>query len=112
MKLATLALALTVSASPAQAAPSWCPNAKHLDEIVICSNVPLWKADHMMWTKYHSHLGVARAKGVARLVQAQQQQWIASRRKCGANVTCLVQKYSERLENLTEMLGDIEDNAE
>ena len=116
MKLMTLALALTVSAAPALAAspPPWCAGPRlYPDETAICDNAFLWRKDLLLWKRYHAFLGVQRAHGRSRAAAAAayQRDWIKKeRRACRTNVICLVKAYDERIENLQEMVGDIEDN--
>jgi uncharacterized protein len=99
-----LTLALPVAAIPTVSltASYDCAKAKAADEKAVCAYLPLNDKDVRMSVLYEINKRTL-AMGGRGAMQDQQRQWLAERRKCGANRSCLIRLYDRRLEELDRL---------
>ena len=94
-----VAAALTAPAC-AQSAPSFdCRSNTAPDERAICANAMLSRLDRQLAAAYAAARSSLDAAGQTELRQAQRA-WLRARADCGAQVSCLTVRYTERLEQL------------
>ena len=92
-----IAMAALAIASSAADAASFCREAQHADERTVCRTPGMVRVDRNMNREYQrlrSELGFF---GRARL-RAQQREWLAERRECGNDATCVRLAYRERMQ--------------
>ncbi len=100
MRPLVIALALTFVAPVAAHAASFdCLRAKAPDEKAVCAYLPLNDKDVRMSVLYEINKHTL-AMGGRDALQDQQRQWLAERRRCGANRSCLIRLYDRRLGEL------------
>lgn len=98
-----IATAITL---PVQAASFDCTKATKSDELTICSSRMLNDLDVEMSVKYHFLRGLY-AMGVVGDMADAQSAWIKKRRKCNADMACLISTYHERIMVLNEQYRSI-----
>lgn len=101
------ACALACAALPAQAASFDCKKAKQADEKAICADRQLSEMDVQVATTYRLLRGLF-AMGMRGNLGDSQLAWLEQRRACGANKSCLKQRYEERLDALQKVYDGIE----
>src|SRR5262245_24310811 len=97
----TLALALAglaVTAGGAGAAGFDCDTARHADERTVCSTPGMSRVDGNMNRFYRKLMGELGPHGRLWL-RAEQREWLAYRRSCGSDVTCIRLAYRERVQS-------------
>jgi len=95
--MATLT-ALIVGSSGADAA-SFCREARHADERTVCRTPGMIRVDRNMNRDYQQLMSELGVFGRARL-RARQREWLAERRACANNPTCVRLAYRERMQTL------------
>lgn len=101
------ACALGFTALPASAASFDCKKAKQPDEKAICADRQLSELDVQVATTYRLLRGLF-AMGMRGNLGDSQLAWLEQRRACGANNSCLKQRYQERLDALQKVYDGIE----
>ncbi|MDE2420587.1 MAG: hypothetical protein KGO49_05340 [Gammaproteobacteria bacterium] len=83
-----------------------CTKAQLPDEQAICRSVELQKLDVKMTTLFEvsGHLMAMGSRGA---MQDRQYVWLKNRHMCKANVACLKQSYSDRIDELNQGLEEI-----
>ena len=94
-----LTLVAAVAPSLSHAASYDCARAKSADEKAICAYLPLNDKDVRMSVLYEINKRTL-AMGGRGAMEDRQRQWLAERRRCGANRSCLVRLYDRRLGEL------------
>jgi len=72
--------------------PSWCRSAKTAAEITVCTNPDLAAAEIKRSDNYFAKYDAANTAQKSTL-KMEQRAWIASRERCGSNITCLRDAY-------------------
>ena len=98
LRVALLA-AVTVSSVPTFAASFDCSRARQSDEKAICASRQLSEMDVEMSVRYEMLTGLV-AMGTRGDMQGEQQAWLKSRKACGADHSCLVTAYRQRIDAL------------
>lgn len=98
-----LTLALPVTA---HAASYDCARARAPDEKAVCAYLPLNDKDVRMSVLYEVNKRTL-AMGGRGAMEDQQRQWLAERRRCGANRSCLTRLYDRRLDELERTMERI-----
>lgn len=101
-----VSLIATVITLPVQAASFDCTKASGSDELTICSSRMLNDLDVEMSVKYHFLRGLY-AMGAAGDMADAQSEWLKKRRKCNADMTCLISAYHDRIMVLNEQYRSI-----
>lgn len=106
--LATL-LAVTGTASARADAPGGftdCDKAATPDEKAICGNTNLLQEDARMVTMFKIATGFV-GMGARGAINDAQVEWLAKRRACKADVSCLGDAYGVRIRQLQKVLDDV-----
>ncbi|MFW9078010.1 lysozyme inhibitor LprI family protein [Pseudomonas sp. P2757] len=82
----------------ATAAGMDCAKAASVVEIAICANKPLYELDVQMGAVYGRLIKAATQRQPE--VKSAQRQWLKTRDACGEDVSCLNQRYTDRLQAL------------
>lgn len=90
----------------AHAASFDCAKARAADEKAICHHRALEDADVRMATMFELE-GHLLAMGGRGALQDAQVAWLKQRRRCGADVACLIRSYDRRLAELQRTFDDI-----
>jgi uncharacterized protein len=106
IRLVFLVLAATLMASGAQAASFNCARARSPDELAVCATLTLNDQDVRLAQLYDitQHLVAMGARGA---IQDAQQEWLQTRRACGANRVCLQRVYTRRIGELNQVLQHV-----
>lgn len=99
------ALALILMAGPVCAASFPCEKAATADETAICAHLLLNDLDVEMATRFEILRAMLPMGGNAKL-REDQEIWLADRRACGADVTCLREAYEKRLKVLRAVFSE------
>lgn len=86
-----------------------CRSPRYADERVICHDPGLAQLDEqltMMFNREYDRI----SRREQRALDADEDDWVVERHRCGANIDCIVQKYRERMAELTP--PDIDGQAE
>jgi uncharacterized protein len=83
-----------------------CAKAETADEKAICSNIELVQADARMVTMFKIATGFV-GMGERGTIDDAQVAWLAQRRACKADVTCLREAYGTRVRQLQKVLDDV-----
>jgi uncharacterized protein len=94
-----VAVATLIIGSAAAHAASFCQEASHADERTVCRTPGMVRVDRNMNRDYQQLMSDFGFFGRARL-RASQREWLAERRACGNNPTCVRLAYRERLQTL------------
>ena len=94
---AAIAMAALVIASSAADAASFCRDARHADERTVCRTPGMMRVDRNMNRDYQRLMSEMGFFGRARL-RARQREWLADRRECGNDATCVRLAYRERMQ--------------
>jgi uncharacterized protein len=97
-RASTIAIAmvtLMIASNTADAARI-CQEARHADERTICRTPGMVHVDRNMNREYQQLMSELGFFGRARL-RARQREWLAERRACGNNPTCVRLAYRERM---------------
>jgi uncharacterized protein len=105
-RLFALAAVVLILSSGAEAASFDCGRARTPDEIAICDNRDLNDMDVRMATLFEIAKGFV-MMGERGTMQDDQREWLAQRRRCGANVGCLRRSYRKRIGELESALQQI-----
>jgi uncharacterized protein len=92
-----IAMATLMIASSTADAARFCQKARHADERTVCRTPGMVRVDRHMNREYQQLMSELGFFGRARL-QARQREWLAERRDCGNNPTCVRLAYRERLQ--------------
>nr|WP_315810432.1 lysozyme inhibitor LprI family protein [Pseudomonas sp. C9-3] len=84
-----------------------CKKARQADEKAICADRQLSEMDVQVATTYRLLRGLF-AMGMRGNLGDSQLAWLEQRRACGANKSCLKQRYQERLDALQKVYDGIE----
>lgn len=107
LKRAAGVMVFVLSASaPASAASFDCSQAREPDDIAICNDRELNDMDVRMTTLLDIAKGFV-LMGERGALQDDQRNWLADRRRCGADVACLRRSYRKRIGELEAELQDI-----
>ncbi|MCE4073283.1 lysozyme inhibitor LprI family protein [Pseudomonas nitroreducens] len=98
---------LGFAALPVSAASFDCKKARQADEKAICADRQLSEMDVQVATTYRLLRGLF-AMGMRGNLGDSQLAWLEQRRACGANKSCLKQRYQERLDALQKVYDGIE----
>jgi uncharacterized protein len=95
----TVAVAMTAIAigTSAADAASFCSEARHADERTVCTTPGMVRIDRNMNREYQQLMSELGFYGRSRL-RAHQREWLAERRACGKDVTCVRLAYRERMQ--------------
>jgi len=96
---AALLAAMTISPVPAFAASFDCGRAHQADAKAVCASRQLGEMDVEMSVRFEMLSGLV-AMGTRGDMQDEQQAWLKSRKACGANQSCLVTAYRQRIDAL------------
>ena len=107
----SILLALLLSIGDASAASFDCRRAQTPDEIAICDNRDLNDMDVKMATLLDIAKGFM-LMGERGATMDAQREWLARRRKCGANVECLRRFYRQRIDELEQAIGAIRERSQ
>ena len=94
----------TALISRVDAQPDWCRYAKSNSERTICTTPRLWEIDGCEDGIFNA----VRSREVSSRRQALEQQeraWVVERDRCGTDVACIAQRYSERALALDPIAG-------
>ena len=105
-RLLALGAAVLLLSTGAEAASFDCGRARTPDEIAICNNRDLNDMDVRMATLFDVAKGFV-LMGERGAMQDDQREWLAARRRCGANVSCLRRSYRKRIGELEAQLQQI-----
>ncbi len=94
-------------AATAQAASFDCGKAVRPEEKTVCADRALNDMDVELATTYRL-LGGLFAMGVRGEMQDAQEDWLARRKQCGSDKTCLRGVYRQRLEALKQLYDRID----
>jgi len=92
-----VAMATLIIGSSAADAASFCQEARHADEWTVCRTPGMVRVDRNMNRDYQQLMSELGFFGRARL-RATQREWLAQRRTCGNNPTCVRLAYRERMQ--------------
>ena len=95
-KLAITMAALCITTGGANAA-SFCDEARHADERTVCRTPGMVRVDANMNRYYQRLMADMGPFGRFRL-RARQREWLAERRACGNDTTCVRLAYRERVQ--------------
>jgi uncharacterized protein len=96
LALAAAALCLTASGG-ANAAGFDCRTARHADERAVCRTPGMSRVDSNMNRTYQKLMGELGPHARWKL-RHQQRDWLAERRACGSDPTCIRLAYRERFQ--------------
>ena len=106
VSVVALSASIAIS-SPSEASPSFdCNYARAPDEIAICQNPELANEDLEMSSAYFylHRLAVEEGRRSALgALERSQREWLAARRECGSNASCLRRAYEDRLQDFASM---------
>ena len=94
---AAIAIAVLVIGSSAADAASFCGEARHADERTVCRTPGMVRVDRNMNREYQELMSELGFFGRSRL-RAHQREWLAERRACGNDTTCVRLAYRERMQ--------------
>ncbi len=103
---AAAAIALIAAVAPAGAASFDCGKARTADEKAICADRTLSELDVAMATLYGVRMQIPMLMGARGAAQDEQRAWLAERRACGGEVTCLTASYQRRIVELDGTIAD------
>lgn len=106
MKYRVILALVIVASQEAQAASFDCRKAIYPDEIAVCHNPRLNDKDVKMATTYQLLIGLF-AMGMRGSMMDAQSAWLKERAACQSNVSCLNQRYDERLAALDKIYAGI-----
>lgn len=89
-------------ASPAEAASFDCARAGAPDEIAVCRNPALSALDSEMGGLWYAYSRFPFAMGSSGARRDDAQAFLARRRACAGNVTCLTRAYTDRIATLRD----------
>ncbi|WP_340620036.1 lysozyme inhibitor LprI family protein [Xenorhabdus siamensis] len=94
--------------SPLSFAASFdCTKARASDEKAICANPKLNDLDVEMSVKYHFLRGLF-AMGVSGEMNNDQKAWLKQRQQCKEDISCLTERYRQRINQLDMIYNSIE----
>jgi len=94
-------VAAAVCAGAAQAQSFNCRYAHFADEKLICAEPELGRLDERLNAVFNREMkGLSRSESKA--LDADEDDWVVSRRKCGSNYQCIVARYRERIAELSD----------
>jgi uncharacterized protein len=96
---ALLVLAVVALPSPAEAQSFNCRYARDADEIAICDDPELSRLDERMSRLFFDVRDSVGGRGQAAL-DAEQAEWLESRRSCRRNPDCIEDAYRQRIREL------------
>jgi uncharacterized protein len=100
LTLTALALVAMAMATQAEAASFDCNRARTPDEKAVCRNAGLSELDSEMAALWYSYKRFPFLMGASGVRQDDARQFLADRRQCGANVSCLRRVYQARIKAL------------
>lgn len=100
LKLAALALVVMAIGTQADAASFDCSKARTPDEKAVCRNPGLSELDTQMAALWYSYKRFPFLMGASGVRRDDAFQFLADRRRCGANVACLRRVYQARIKAL------------
>jgi uncharacterized protein len=107
LKTILAAIAATLAASAANAAPINCATDKHPDEIAVCTIAGMVEVDRNVDGFYRELMGkLVPAKRAA--LRKSQREFLAERRKCGNETDCIRLTYRARSQELRSDLRDLD----
>ena len=83
----------------AEAAPSWCKNARSNTERTICSTSDLWELDACEDQLFRGAKTNA-APSDRKRIEATEKTWIGERDRCGNDTVCIARRYQEQISRL------------
>jgi uncharacterized protein len=106
IRVATLAAALALTATGANAASFDCTRARAADEKAICADRALNDQDVRLKLMFDlsRHLVPMGRRGQ---IEDEQIAWLKGRRACGANKQCLAAEYDHRIAALQLIFDDV-----
>jgi uncharacterized protein len=92
-----VAMAAIAMGTSAADAASFCAEARHADERTVCRTPGMVRVDRNMNREYQQLMSELGFYGRSTL-RAHQREWLAERRACGNDVTCVRLAYRERMQ--------------
>jgi uncharacterized protein len=98
-RVTTLALAVAglLATAGSAGAASFCAEARHADERTVCRTPGMVRVDRNMNRAYQKLMGELGSHGRHRL-RSHQREWLAERRSCRNDATCIRLAYRERMQ--------------
>ncbi|MGF6770006.1 uncharacterized protein P3T18_002485 [Paraburkholderia sp. GAS199] len=100
-------LAASVACSAQSFAASFdCARARLPDEKAVCASRQLSEMDVEMAVRFQTLSGLV-AMGTRGDMGEQQQSWLAARKRCAANQSCLIAAYRQRIQVLKDQYAQL-----
>src|SRR2546429_9769336 len=96
-RIVAIAMAAVAIGTSAAGAASFCGEARRADERTVCRTSGMVRVDRNMNREYQQLMSELGFYGRSTL-RAHQLEWLAERRACGNDVTCVRLAYRERMQ--------------
>lgn len=103
--LTVLPICLSFLSTPALAQSLDCSKAEFADEMAICANKTLGNLDTEMATLWWVENQIPMAMGSRGAIHDEQTDFLAKRKACGGNTTCLSSAYRERITDMKTFIA-------